>query len=218
MDRRDDAPPAASGDAQHYQNIVLSGVDADGADVTNEVTYLVLDVVEELHISDFPRWRAPRRTVAARLLRRVAEVQRLGGGIVSVYSERAWSSADLWSSAFPLREARGFANDGCWEVLIPGKTAFSYRPFDMLVPLQQALGLDPREGPVPAYRTFDELYQAFLSRLAQTLKDTEPGDRRPVQGRSASDPDLAPHRGLCRRRGGAISILKELSERRWLLL
>ena len=35
-----------SGDAQFYQNVILSGIDKDGKDVTNEVTYLVLDVVE----------------------------------------------------------------------------------------------------------------------------------------------------------------------------
>ncbi|MEG1870291.1 MAG: pyruvate formate lyase family protein, partial [Oscillospiraceae bacterium] len=43
-----------SGDGQHYQNIILGGVDKDGNDIVNEVTYLVLDVVEELLISDFP--------------------------------------------------------------------------------------------------------------------------------------------------------------------
>ena len=42
----------AGGDAQHYQNIVLSGIDEKGNDVTNEVTYLVLDIIEETGISD----------------------------------------------------------------------------------------------------------------------------------------------------------------------
>ena len=46
--------PPGSGDAQHYQNIVLSGIDENGRDITNEVTFLVLDIVEELPISDFP--------------------------------------------------------------------------------------------------------------------------------------------------------------------
>ncbi len=45
---------ANSGDAQFYQNIVLAGMDEQGRPVANEVTELVLDVVEELHISDFP--------------------------------------------------------------------------------------------------------------------------------------------------------------------
>ena len=43
-----------SGDAQFYQNVVLGGVDEEGREVTNPVTYLVLDIVEETHISDFP--------------------------------------------------------------------------------------------------------------------------------------------------------------------
>ena len=43
-----------SGDAQHYQNIVLGGTDAAGNDVTNAVSYLCLEIVEELGISDFP--------------------------------------------------------------------------------------------------------------------------------------------------------------------
>ncbi|MGN1082919.1 MAG: pyruvate formate lyase family protein, partial [Candidatus Avispirillum sp.] len=37
-----------SGDAQHYQNILLCGVDENGKEVTNTVTYLVLDILEEL--------------------------------------------------------------------------------------------------------------------------------------------------------------------------
>ena len=36
-----------SGDAQHYQNIVLAGIDENGEEVTNEVTYLVLDIIEK---------------------------------------------------------------------------------------------------------------------------------------------------------------------------
>ncbi|MBQ8400957.1 MAG: hypothetical protein IJX14_03415, partial [Clostridia bacterium] len=46
--------PVGTGDAQHYQNIVLAGVDADGRELTNEVTFLVRDVGEDLPISDFP--------------------------------------------------------------------------------------------------------------------------------------------------------------------
>jgi len=166
----EEATVRGSGDAQHYQNIVLSGVDADGADVTNEVTYLVLDIVEELHISDFPVAVRLSERSPDLLIRRIAEVQRLGGGIVSIYSEDV-VICGLVELGIPLREARGFANDGCWEALIPGKTAFGYRPFDMLIPLQEAIGLDQHEKPVPEYHTFDELYQAFMFRLVELLEN-----------------------------------------------
>lgn len=149
-----------SGDAQFYQNIVLAGMDARGRDVTNEVTYLVLDIVEELHISDFPIAVRLNSRTPERLLRRVAEVQRHGGGIVAMYNEEK-VIAGLERAGFPTQEARRFANDGCWEVLIPGATAFSYVPFDMLPHLQNAMGLgsgEPRD-----YPTFEAFYDAVMA-------------------------------------------------------
>jgi hypothetical protein len=67
--------------------VVLAGVDEEGREVANDVTDLILDVVEELHISDFPiAVRISKRT-PERLLRRVAAIQRLGGGIVAMEAE-----------------------------------------------------------------------------------------------------------------------------------
>lgn len=124
-----------SGDAQHYQNIVLSGIDESGNDVTNEVTYLVLDIIEETGISDFPTTVRINKNTDERLLRRVAEVIRYGGGVVAVYNEDLILES-LTDMGYPEKEARTFANDGCWEVQIPGKTNFSYIPFDALKILQ----------------------------------------------------------------------------------
>ncbi len=148
-----------SGDAQFYQNVILAGVNARGQEVANEVTYLVLDIVEELHISDFPIAVRLNSRTPDRLLRRVAEVQKHGGGIVAVYNEEK-VIAGLEKMGFPTEEARCFANDGCWEVLIPGKTAFSYVPFDMLSHVQNALGL--HTGAVPNYPTFEAFYAAVM--------------------------------------------------------
>lgn len=155
-----------SGDAQHYQNIVLSGIDADGNDVTNDVTYLVLDVVEELHISDFPIAVRLNRNTPERLLRRMAEVQRHGGGIVAAYNEEV-AIEGLVRFGYPLEEARNFANDGCWEAIIPGKTCFIYRPFDGLTILQDTLAL--RRGEPVEYPDFESLYAAYIGRLAQAI-------------------------------------------------
>ena len=125
-----------SGDAQHYQNILLAGIDQDGNGVTNEVTYLVLDILEELGISDFPTSVRVNKNSDEKLLRRVAEVMRYGGGILAVYNEDLVIDA-LIKYGYEKREARGFANDGCWEVQIPGKTYFDYWPFDSLQLLQK---------------------------------------------------------------------------------
>jgi len=162
------------GDAQHYQNIVLAGVDAEGKEVTNEVTYLALDVVEELHISDFTIAVRLNRHTPEKLLRRMAEVQRHGGGIVAVYNEEVVIEA-LRKFGYPLEEAREFANDGCWEALIPGKTNFIYSPFDTLLLLQNALGLNDPKSPAPSHSDFDSLYSAFRSELTKALDNHHAG-------------------------------------------
>jgi pyruvate-formate lyase len=165
----DGQPNIGSGDSQYYQNVILSGVDAGGQDVTNALTYLVLDVVEELGISDYPiAVRISPRT-PKKLLRRIAEVQRLGGGIVAVYNEDMVIRA-LTRFGYALEEARSFANDGCWEVLVPGRTHFLYSPFDMLRLLQETLGVTSPELPEPVFDCFEALYAAFLARLKDHLQ------------------------------------------------
>ncbi len=158
-----------SGDAQHYQNIVLAGVDAHGNEITNEVTYLVLDVVEELHISDYPIAVRLNSHTPDKLLKRIAEVQRHGGGIVAVYNEDVVIKS-LCKFGYPLDEARRFANDGCWEAIVPGKTNFIYSPQDTLLMLQKALPLSGDTKGNPDYPDFDGLYAAFAKEL-QTAVD-----------------------------------------------
>ena len=151
-----------TGDAQFYQNVILGGIDRDGKEVTNEVTYLVLDVVEELHISDYPIGVRLGDKTPEKLLRRVAEVQRFGGGIVSVYCENTVIDG-LVKFGYPLEEAREFSNDGCWEAIIPGKTAFTYCPCDMVQVLDATLHL--KDDTKVDYPDFESLYSAFLKDL-----------------------------------------------------
>ena len=148
-----------SGDAQHYQNILLCGVDEHGNEVTNEVTYLVLDILEELGISDFPTSVRLNQHSDERLVRRVAEVMRYGGGILAVYNEDLVIKA-LLRDGYELSEARKFANDGCWEVQIPGRTYFAYYPFDALQVLQKTLGDYDKD--FLEKTDFEGLYEKFI--------------------------------------------------------
>ena len=95
----------------------------------------MLDIIEELGISDFPTTVRINSRSPEKLLERTAEVIRHGGGVVAVYNEDLILQA-LTDFGYPLEEARKFANDGCWEVQIPGKTYFNYVPFDSLAILQ----------------------------------------------------------------------------------
>lgn len=154
-----------SGDAQHYQNILLGGVDENGIEVTNAVTYLVLDVLEELGISDFPTTVRVNRNTDPKLQKRVAQVIRLGGGVIAVYNEDLIIES-LAQSGYDLKEARKFANDGCWEVQIPGKTFFTYVPFDGLQILQKKTF-----GRQDVFSDFDALYAEYIADLKETVKE-----------------------------------------------
>ena len=156
-----------SGDAQHYQNIVLSGTDENGNDVTNSVTYLALDIVEETGISDFPITVRLNKNTDEKLLKRVAETMRMGGGIVAVYNEEVVLRS-LTDYGYPRSEAAKFANDGCWEVQVPGKTNFSYHPFDSLAILQKET-LKSYDGSVD-FASFEELYSAYVKDLKAFLE------------------------------------------------
>lgn len=166
-----------SGDAQHYQNLVLAGVDEDGNEVANEVTYLVLDIISELGIGDFPTTVRINSRSPQELLRRAAETISYGGGAVAVYNEELIIES-LTDYGYPLREARGFANDGCWEVQIPGKTWFIYSPFDSLGLLQQKT-LDKYSSDIH-FDSFEELYDSYIVDLRSCVRGIFEGISRTV--------------------------------------
>ncbi len=146
------------GDSQHYQNLVLAGLDRDGNEVAGTVTRLILEVLEELPVSDFPVAVRVNGRTPAWLFRLIGRVTRHGGGIIGVYNE-SMIEKSLLHYGYPPEEARNFANDGCWEIQIPGKTNFAYYPFDALSLLNRLL------FEIPEPKDYGQLYAAFRRAL-----------------------------------------------------
>lgn len=157
-----------SGDAQHYQNIVICGIDENGEEVTNEVSYLILDVIEELGIGDFPTSVRINRNTSQALLDKVAKVISYGGGAIAIYNEDVVIDS-LRSYGYDEKEAKSFANDGCWEVQIPGKTFFNYIPFDALQILQKDTLKSYKEQ--VDFGSFEMLYNGFVENLNIKIKE-----------------------------------------------
>jgi len=155
-----------TGDAQHYQNIVLSGCDESGRDITNALTWLVLDVVEEFPIPDYPIAVRINQDSDPALLTKIAAVMRHGSGVAAIYNESLIIDS-LVEFGYPLEEARRFANDGCWEVQIPGKTLFTYHPMDIYAMFQvHVLGMDGEEK---HYDSFEELMAVTRTLIANHM-------------------------------------------------
>ena len=121
-----------------FHNAVLSGRTPDGRDATNDVTYMILDALRRL-ATVFP-------TVSVRLhsdspeelVRACCRVLRTGAGAPALYNDEVFIPA-LLKAGIPLQDARDYANDGCWEVTIGGKTRFSYTTFFPLSCLEWTL-------------------------------------------------------------------------------
>lgn len=152
------------GDGQYYQNIILAGINSNNEEVLNSVSYLVLDIVEELHISDFTISIRVNENTPDEFLKRIAEVQRLGGGIVCIYNESQIIQS-LIDFGYPIEDARSFTNDGCWEIIIPRKTNFIYWPLDSLYMLQLVL----RKKSTSNVNSFEELFQLFKEKLRKEI-------------------------------------------------
>ena len=148
-----------SGDAQHYQNLVIAGCDETGTDRTGTVTRLILEIVEEFPIADFPIAVRCSPASPAWLKPKMAEVIRHGGGVVAMYNEPLIIDS-LVRFGYPVEEARQFANDGCWEVQIPGRTRFGYCPMDLYGAFESRV-LHLMDDTDTDFADFESLYAAF---------------------------------------------------------
>ena len=158
-----------SGDAQHYQNIVLAGCDENGSEIAGIATQLILEVVEEFPISDFPIAVRVNSDSPDWLYKKIADVTRHGGGVVAVYNERLIIKS-LTDFGYNLIEARQFANDGCWEVQVPGKTCFGYSPSDIYAMYEREV-LGMYDDNVIDYPDFESMYCAFKNMLARFMEE-----------------------------------------------
>lgn len=99
----------------------------------------------------------------------MAEVIRHGGGVVAMYDEASIING-MTKCGYSEREARKFANDGCWEVQVPGATNFAYIPFDGLQIFNRAIGLKD-DSPERDFKNIDEIFAAFKSELQKAIDE-----------------------------------------------
>ncbi len=101
------------------QQMMIGGQDSTGADATNPLSYLVLDVTEGL---GFVRCLSARlhKHSPSQLLSRCVDLLAVGGGIPFFFNDDALIPA-LVGRGIPLEDARDYAAIGCIEITIPGK-------------------------------------------------------------------------------------------------
>jgi len=175
------APPKVGVTAQEsgtytdFANINLAGLKVDGSDGVNEVSYLLLEVIDEMHILQPSNNIQLSRQTPERFVREAAKVIRQGYGFPSVFNADAVVE-EMLRQGKSVRDAREGGTSGCVETGAFGKEAFVLTGYFNLVKiLELALhnGLDPRSGKqlgprtgdVRDFSTFDEVMTAWRTQL-----------------------------------------------------
>ena len=187
------APPkvgvtaAESGTYTDFANINLGGLLPDGSDGSNEITHLLLDIVEEMHLlQPSTNLQLSRKTPDA-ILKHALQVVGRGYGFPSLFNADVVVEEQLRQGK-SLEDARAGGCSGCVEVGAFGKEAYILTGYFNLVKVLELTlhnGVDPRTakqlgpqtGDPAAFRNLDELFAAFRRQLRHFLDIKIAGSR-----------------------------------------
>jgi formate C-acetyltransferase len=165
------------GGVQQLEGITLGGLDEDGNDVTNDMTYIVLEASRELHILQPTIALRVHKNTPRELLSAATDVIRTGCGYPSLFNDEVMIPLiNKWGT--PLEDARNYNVMGCVYLDIPGKNNNARRASGYFV-LPKCLwwalhrGVNPETGeqygaPTPDPETFtciEDVLEAYLEQV-----------------------------------------------------
>ncbi len=164
-----------SGTYNDFTQINLGGLRTDGSDGTGEVSYIALEVADELHLlQPQPSVHISSKT-PERFLKAAARVIKNGYGYPSVFNSDAVVMEQMRVGK-TVEDARQGGTSGCIETGAFGKEAYiltGYLNVPKILEVTLANGLDPltgrkvgiETGDPCGFASFDELYAAFNRQL-----------------------------------------------------
>ena len=171
------APPKVGVTAQESNTytdfclINLGGVKPDGSDAVNELTYLILDVIEEMRILQPSSMVQVSKKNPDRFIHCALKIIKTGFGQPSVFNTDAIVQ-ELVRQGKSIEDARNGGASGCVESGAFGKEAYfltGYFNLPKILEVTLNNGLDPesgeqigiKTGEVKSFSTFDDLLDVF---------------------------------------------------------
>jgi choline trimethylamine-lyase len=164
------------GGVASLQSVTLGGTNKDGRDVTNELTYLVLEAAKIMRTIEPSLALRIHEGTPDELLEKASEVIETGIGYPSLFNDGALIPLlEKWG--VPTRDARDYAVSGCVYMEIPGKniTRRVMGYFVLAKCLWWALhkGVNPKTGEQRGARTpdphdfscWEDVLQAYLEQV-----------------------------------------------------
>ena len=168
-----------SGTYNDFTNINLGGLTRDGLDAVNPVSYLILEVIDEIHLLQPGNNVQISEKTPDRFLKAACRVIRKGYGYPSVFNADAVVMEQLRVGK-DLADAREGGCSGCIETGAFGKEAYiltGYLNVPKLLELALNNGVDPLSGETVGIETgdplgfndFNDIYEAFEKQLHYTV-------------------------------------------------
>ena len=173
-----------SGTYNDFTNINLAGLKRDGTDGSNEVTYICLELFNELRLLQPQGNIQVSERTPDNVIRAAARVFRNGMGYPSVFNADMVIQEQMRVGK-TLEDAREGGTSGCIETGCSGKEAYLLHGYlntpklleyaltngvDMLTGKQVSI----KTGELSEFKTFDDLYAAFEKQMAYVV-DTKIG-------------------------------------------
>ena len=175
------APPkvgvtaAESGTYTDFAQINTGGVRPDGSDAVNEVTYLLLDVIEDMRLLQPSSSVQLSKKNPDRFMQRAAKIVRTGFGQPSIFNTDVVVQ-EMIRQGKSVEDARNGGTSGCVETGAFGKenyclTGYFNLPKILEITLHDGIDsrsgkrLGPATGQAADFGSFDELFGAFTRQV-----------------------------------------------------
>ncbi len=164
-----------SGTYNDFTNINVGGVKPDGSDGVSAVSYMMLDIIEELHVLQPGNSVHISSRTPDKFLHAATKVIRQGHGYPSVFNPDMYI-LEMVNMGKSIQDAREGGCSGCIEVGAFGKEAFlltGYLNVPKVFEITLNRGLNPLTGKMAGidcgdprdWTEFEEVYSAFLKQL-----------------------------------------------------
>jgi len=178
---RDEVSTMAFAGYPMFQNLIVGGVDRDGKDATNELSFMCLQATENTQLYQPSISVRIHETTPDEFYEKAGEITRLGIGMPAYFSDRVIIPA-LLSRGLTIEDARDYGIIGCVEPQVGGKTEGWHDAafFNMAKLVEIALngGVNPSTGkqlgpqtkPLESMNSFDDVMDAYTVQMEHFVK------------------------------------------------
>lgn len=158
-----------------FANLNTGGIAPDGSDGVNEVSYLILDCMDEMRLLQPSSNVQISRKTPQKFLKRACEISRKGWGQPAFYNTEAIVQ-ELLNAGKSLEDARRGGTSGCVETGAYGNEAYiltGYMNLPKIVELTLYNGYDhvsnqqlgPKTGEAKDFKSYEEFFQAYKTQV-----------------------------------------------------